>query len=182
MIITFKDWPTDLLAEAEKALQFDRSARSFIEESIDLLPYALASLSLAIDEKLQLLQRIKTLSRFQIDELIRVFKEERAKFMKLYREHGSDVIRLSARSWITGLGAVAAIGGIDEPREFRAWTEMMLVNKPDATPTNIRSLLGRHANQPDVRWTYLRDNLGSAMAMAIDNASMPSSSEDSILI
>jgi hypothetical protein len=56
---------------------------------IDLLEH---SLSLSVSEKKRVVDSIPTLSQFQIDELIKVFVDEREEFKKLLAKEG-DVIK-----------------------------------------------------------------------------------------
>ncbi len=56
---------------------------------IDLLEH---SLSLSVFEKKRVVDAIPTLSQFQIDELIKVFEDEREEFKKLLSKEG-DTIR-----------------------------------------------------------------------------------------
>ncbi len=62
---------------------FDESA------FIDLLEH---SLSLSVFEKKRVIDAIPTLSQFQIDELVKVFEDEREEFKKLLSKEG-DTIR-----------------------------------------------------------------------------------------
>ena len=55
------------------------------------------SFSLDIHEKLKVIERFPTLSQFQIDELIRVFEEERVKFSQLAIENKEDIAKLQKR-------------------------------------------------------------------------------------
>lgn len=56
---------------------------------IDLLEH---SLSLSVFEKKRVIDAIPTLSQFQIDELVKVFEDEREEFKKLLSKEG-DTIR-----------------------------------------------------------------------------------------
>ena len=66
----------------------------------DLLKF---SLSLNTMEKKRVIDAIPTLSQFQIDELTKVFTEEREKFKDLAKEHPEDIKKLVAKQqaeWI----------------------------------------------------------------------------------
>jgi len=58
---------------------------------IDLLEH---SLSLNIYEKKRVIDAIPTLSQFQIDELIKVFQDEREEFRKLMPKEGDTIKKL----------------------------------------------------------------------------------------
>jgi hypothetical protein len=67
---------------------------------LDLLKF---SLSLNTMEKKRVVDAIPTLSQFQIDELTKVFTEERVKFKDLAKEHPEDIKKLVAKQqaeWI----------------------------------------------------------------------------------
>lgn len=55
---------------------------------IDLLEH---SLSLSVFEKKRVIDAIPTLSQFQIDELIKVFEDEREEFKKLLSKEGETI-------------------------------------------------------------------------------------------
>lgn len=80
---------------------------------IDLLEY---SLSLSVSEKRRVVDSIPTLSQFQIDELIKVFIDEREEFRKLLAKEG-DVIKDLAIKAKEGWGQLRVIYE-DEQREF----------------------------------------------------------------
>ena len=61
------------------------------ENFSDLLKF---SLSLNTMEKKRVVDAIPTLSQFQIDELTKVFTEERVKFKDLAKEHPDDIKKL----------------------------------------------------------------------------------------
>lgn len=70
------------------------------EKFSDLLKF---SLSLNTMEKKRVVDAIPTLSQFQIDELTKVFTEERVKFKDLAKEHPDDIKKLVAKQqaeWI----------------------------------------------------------------------------------
>lgn len=71
------------LASVHPLSEFDEA--SFI----DLLEH---SLSLSVFEKKRVVDAIPTLSQFQIDELVKVFEDEREEFKKLLSKEG-DTIR-----------------------------------------------------------------------------------------
>ena len=52
------------------------------------------SLSLTLEEKKKVLNRYRSLSQFQIQELINTFKEEREKFIVLCKDHEDEVVGL----------------------------------------------------------------------------------------
>lgn len=71
------------LASVHPLSEFDETA------FIDLLEH---SLSLSVFEKKRVVDAIPTLSQFQIDELVKVFEDEREEFKKLLSKEG-DTIR-----------------------------------------------------------------------------------------
>lgn len=80
---------------------------------LDLLEH---SLSLSVSEKKRVVDAIPTLSQFQIDELHKVFEDEREEFKKLLSKEG-DVIRdlvIKARDGWVQLRAIYE----DEQREY----------------------------------------------------------------
>lgn len=75
-----------------KLIQWHSDEVSFeVEEFLDLLKF---SLSLNTMEKKRVVDAIPTLSQFQIDELTKVFTEERTKFRDLAKEHPDDIKKL----------------------------------------------------------------------------------------
>ena len=78
-----------------KLMQWHSDEVSFdVEEFLDLLKF---SLSLNTMEKKRVVDAIPTLSQFQIDELKKVFTEERDKFRDLAKEHPDDIKKLVAK-------------------------------------------------------------------------------------
>jgi len=78
------------------------SAEVEMDESnfLDLLKF---SLSLNTMEKKRVVDAISNLSQFQIDELMKVFSEERIKFKDLAKEHPEDIKKLVVKQqaeWI----------------------------------------------------------------------------------
>lgn len=60
------------------------------------------SISLTIQEKERIIQAIPQLSQFQIDELMKIFEEEKAKFAELEKKHADQVAELEkahAQGW-----------------------------------------------------------------------------------
>lgn len=60
------------------------------------------SISLTINEKKKIIEAIPQLSQFQIDELMKIFEEERGKFAELEKKHADQVAELEkqhAGSW-----------------------------------------------------------------------------------
>ena len=55
------------------------------------------SLSLNLSEKKRVIDAVPTLSQFQFNELMKVFKEEREKFRELAQEHAEDIQKLYAK-------------------------------------------------------------------------------------
>ncbi|MFH0820298.1 MAG: hypothetical protein V1908_00840 [Candidatus Peregrinibacteria bacterium] len=52
------------------------------------------SISLTVNEKYRIVEAIPQLSQFQIDELIKIFKEEQQKFAELEKKHAEQVAEL----------------------------------------------------------------------------------------
>lgn len=52
------------------------------------------SISLSKDEKKKIVESIPKLRQEQVDELIRIFEEERAKFVELSAKHGAQLKKL----------------------------------------------------------------------------------------
>jgi hypothetical protein len=60
------------------------------------------SISLTITEKKRIIEAIPQLSQFQIDELMKIFEEEKAKFAELEKKHAEQVKELEEKhkeSW-----------------------------------------------------------------------------------
>ncbi|MBN1258506.1 hypothetical protein JXA05_01985 [Candidatus Peregrinibacteria bacterium] len=60
------------------------------------------SISLTITEKKRIIEAIPQLSQFQIDELIKIFEEEKGKFAELEKKHSEQIAELEkkhAGSW-----------------------------------------------------------------------------------
>jgi hypothetical protein len=69
---------------------------SFDESAfIDLLEH---SLSLSVFEKKRVVDAIPTLSQFQIDELVKVFEDEREEFKKLLAKEGDTIRELVVKA------------------------------------------------------------------------------------
>ena len=62
---------------------------------IDLLEH---SLSLSVFEKKRVIDAIPTLSQFQIDELVKVFEDEREEFKKLLSKEGETIRELVVKA------------------------------------------------------------------------------------
>jgi hypothetical protein len=80
---------------------------------LDLLEH---SLSLSVSEKKRVVDAIPTLSQFQIDELHKVFEDEREEFKKLLAKEGDvirDLVIKSREGWVQLRGIYE-----DEEREF----------------------------------------------------------------
>lgn len=70
------------------------------KEFLDLLKF---SLSLNVDEKRRVVDAMPTLSQFQINELKKVFTDERVKFRELAWKHPEDIKKLvlkQQREWL----------------------------------------------------------------------------------
>lgn len=52
------------------------------------------SISLTVNEKRKIVQAIPQLSQFQIDELIKIFEEEKGKFAELEKQHSDQIAEL----------------------------------------------------------------------------------------
>ena len=52
------------------------------------------SISLTINEKKKIIQAIPQLSQFQIDELMKIFEEEKGKFAELEKKHANQIAEL----------------------------------------------------------------------------------------
>ena len=60
------------------------------------------SISLTINEKKKIIEAVPQLSQFQIDELIKIFEEEKVKFTELEKKHAEQIAELEkkhAGSW-----------------------------------------------------------------------------------
>lgn len=77
------------LASVHPLSEFDESA------FIDLLEH---SLSLSVFEKKRVIDAIPTLSQFQIDELTKVFEDEREEFKKLLSKEGDTIRELVVKA------------------------------------------------------------------------------------
>jgi len=68
----------------------------------EFLKLLAGSISLTINEKRRIIEAIPQLSQFQIDELIKIFTEEKGKFMELEKKHADEIAELEskhAESW-----------------------------------------------------------------------------------
>lgn len=52
------------------------------------------SLSLTIEEKKEFIRQIKNLSQLQINDLIKIFEEEKVKFADMYEKYSSDIDKM----------------------------------------------------------------------------------------
>lgn len=55
------------------------------------------SISLTIDEKKKIIEAVPKLSQYQIDELIKIFEEEKRKFAELAEKHAEQINKLKAQ-------------------------------------------------------------------------------------
>lgn len=95
------NWPSKNIEFNNKLFENNNISDNRIEELLNLL---CISLSLSIDEKKRVISSIKTLSSFQVDELINVLSEEKCKFNSLYESgHIGDVARLVGVSFANWL-------------------------------------------------------------------------------
>ncbi len=78
----------DLIALHSEEIELDNAV------FLDLLKN---SLSLNLSEKKRVIDAVPTLSQFQFNELIKVFREEREKFRELAGEHAEDIQKLYAK-------------------------------------------------------------------------------------
>lgn len=76
-------------------LRFNETINVEVNEFVALLAL---SFSLDLSEKRRVLDSISTLSRFQVNSLINVFKDEQRKFELLNEDHPGDVSELIAKS------------------------------------------------------------------------------------
>lgn len=84
----------DLILKHREDVIFDE------KEFLDLLKF---SLSLNVDEKRRVIDAMPTLSQFQINELKKVFTDERVKFRELAWKHPEDIKKLvtkQQREWL----------------------------------------------------------------------------------
>lgn len=77
------------LSSVHPLSEFDEAA------FIDLLEH---SLSLSVFEKKRVIDAIPTLSQFQIDELVKVFEDEREEFKKLLSKEGDTIRELVVKA------------------------------------------------------------------------------------
>ena len=67
---------------------------------VDLLEH---SLSLSVAEKKRVVDAVPTLSQFQINELVKVFEDEREEFKKLFAKEGDtirELIEKTKEGWV----------------------------------------------------------------------------------
>lgn len=55
------------------------------------------SISLTVNEKRKIVEAIPQLSQYQIDELIKIFEEEKGKFAELEQKHSESIAELEAK-------------------------------------------------------------------------------------
>ncbi len=55
------------------------------------------SISLTIDEKKKIIEAVPKLSQYQIDELMKIFEEEKSKFAELAEKHADQINKLKAQ-------------------------------------------------------------------------------------
>lgn len=114
------DWPLSGNGEERKRFLEKASFLSIIKVDRERFLHLLAwSLSLSLDEKQRVIDAMPTLSQFQVDELIKVFTEEYAKFLELQKDHPGDIAKLMQQlttEWavLTWRGAGEAVAGMAE--------------------------------------------------------------------
>lgn len=67
----------------------------------EFLQLLAGSISLTINEKFKIVSAIPQLSQFQIDELIKIFKEEQQKFAELEKKHAEQVAELERQNAVS---------------------------------------------------------------------------------
>ncbi|BBN83739.1 hypothetical protein PA25_37240 [Pseudoalteromonas sp. A25] len=82
------------LAACAQQIAFTYKERDTALEMVDKCIY---SLSLGLGEKLRIITELRSLSRFQVDELLSTFNEELQAFIKLTDEHPADMYSLVGR-------------------------------------------------------------------------------------
>lgn len=114
------DWPLSGNGEERKRFLEKAAFLSIIKVDRERFLHLLAwSLSLSLDEKQRVIDAMPTLSQFQVDELIKVFTEEYAKFLELQKDHPGDIVKLMQKlttEWavLTWRGAGEAVAGMAE--------------------------------------------------------------------
>ncbi len=71
-------------------------------DEANFLSLLAGSISLTINEKKKIIEAVPQLSQFQIDELIKIFEEEKSKFSELEKKHAEQLAELEkkhASSW-----------------------------------------------------------------------------------
>lgn len=76
----------------------------------------LNSLSLSLIEKERVFSALPTLTQFQVDELLKVFLDESAKFAELYEEHPDDLCKLVAKNIVGVFSFAVYLGVIPESK------------------------------------------------------------------
>lgn len=99
---------------------FTTNANIFSRDNIDLdinhfLNSIANTISLSPAELEQVIEALPTLSQFQIDELLKVFDEERSKWEELYQEgtHTADLLSKMSEAWINWINITSAKTGND---------------------------------------------------------------------
>lgn len=99
-----------------------------------------ASLSLNLADKMRVLDALPTLSKFQCDELQKVWQDEHASFQKLLRQEWPIIAGLCARSWHDTLQLLREQGGQVDDAEALQWQTALLKSKFN-TPARERQWL-----------------------------------------
>lgn len=84
----------DRLSSTSKFIKIQEHRLNFDEDKF--LTLLAGSISLTADEKIKIVNSIPKLSQHQVDELIRIFEEEKQKFTELSIKHGDEIKKLEA--------------------------------------------------------------------------------------
>ncbi len=95
---------------------------------VDLLT---GSISLTFNEKKKIIEAISQLSQFQVDELIKIFDEEKGKFAELEKKHADEIAELERQH------AAGSVESLQAQQE-----EMALKNQEEDEAERIKRELG----------------------------------------
>ncbi|MBF0436424.1 MAG: SUMF1/EgtB/PvdO family nonheme iron enzyme [Magnetococcales bacterium] len=115
-----------------KNLRFNLPVHPFQVDDKEFIELLQGSISLDVQEKQKITKKFLELSQFQVDELIRIFHEEKAKFKSLGKEH-EDALNKTRKQHYLGLML---------PELLTLYQQALTVSRGNVSPEGVRDLVG----------------------------------------
>lgn len=145
------DLPEELISGVLDTLCLPDDPMAVLEVP-DLVRFTLGSLSLNIVEKNRVFEQMPDLSWFQLNELRKVFVEERKEYLELFAKERHEILLLSAKSVIGAFSLAVCRGrGYPDSKEEEEMIRQMSVAKAARLP-ELRSCLIRYDKECHGGW------------------------------